>query len=161
MRGKEVRGNAPPSSVSKDIWKGSNPNFENQWAWPTGGRAIPKRWGQPRRMHIFGSDGGRGWRDSLTSHGIATSILPKKRIPRPGQTQVQKTRVLRPPPKEKKSGGSIRIVLAVTACRLDPLCYLPSPRSHMPLEDYSSNPPDLGGFVKKPNDSYPTETRVT
>ena len=92
-------------------------------------------------------DGGRGWRDSLTSHEIATSILPNQRIPRPGQTQVQKMRVLRPPPRVKKSGGSIRIVLAVTACRLDPRCYLPSPRSHMPLEDFSSFPTNLVGKV--------------
>ena len=34
--------------------------------------------------------------------------------------------------------------MAVTMCPLDPLCYLPFPRYHVPLNDFWPFPPNFG-----------------
>jgi hypothetical protein len=93
------------------------------------------------------SGGGRGRRKSLTFHEKAASTPPLQRIPRPGQNRIQKRGFLQPPKrKKKKSGGWIGGSLAVTMCPLDPLCYLPFPRYHMPLliNDFWLFPPNFG-----------------
>ena len=88
------------------------------------------------------SGGGRRRRKSLTFHEKAASTPPLQRIPRPGQNRIQKRGFLQPPKRKKKSGGWIGVSLAVTMCPLDPLCYLPFPRYHMPLNDFWLFPPN-------------------